>query len=108
MTRAVVLDANVLMRAVLGRKVDRLLERFAAEVSFAAPDVAFADVRGGVGGQVLPFAIRRAWLPTRRSGPWQASVLRGWPPRLGGGKRQDLTLTFRELAIANTIANTPH
>lgn len=28
-TRTIVLDANVLMRAVLGRRVDRLLQRFA-------------------------------------------------------------------------------
>ena len=54
MTRAVVLDANVMMRAVLGRKVDRLLERFAAEVSFAAPDVAFADV-----GEHLPAVLSK-------------------------------------------------
>ena len=27
--RAIVLDANVLMRGVLGRKVDRLLDKFA-------------------------------------------------------------------------------
>jgi len=29
MPRTIVLDANVLMRAVLGRRVDRLLENFA-------------------------------------------------------------------------------
>lgn len=28
-TRTIVLDANVLMRAVLGRRVDRWLQRFA-------------------------------------------------------------------------------
>ena len=33
------------MRAVLGRKVDRLLEGFAPQVTFLAPDVAFDDVR---------------------------------------------------------------
>ena len=43
--RAIVVDANVLMRAVLGRKVDRLLEGFAPQVTFLAPDVAFDDVR---------------------------------------------------------------
>lgn len=43
--RAIVLDANVLMRAVLGRRVTRLLEDFAPQVTFLAPDVAFDDVR---------------------------------------------------------------
>jgi predicted nucleic acid-binding protein len=43
--RAIVLDANVLMRAVLGRRVDRLLEAFAPQVTFLAPEVAFDDVR---------------------------------------------------------------
>jgi predicted nucleic acid-binding protein len=43
--RTIVLDANVLMRAVLGRRVDRLLERFASQVTFLAPEVAFDDVQ---------------------------------------------------------------
>ncbi len=47
--RTIVLDANVLgydmTRAVLGRRVDRLLSRFASEVTFVAPQVAFDDVR---------------------------------------------------------------
>ena len=43
--RTIVLDANVLMRAVLGRRVARLLEDFTPQVTFLAPDVAFDDVR---------------------------------------------------------------
>jgi predicted nucleic acid-binding protein len=43
--RTIVLDANVLMRAVLGRRVAGLLETFAAQVTFLAPEVAFDDVR---------------------------------------------------------------
>ena len=43
--RTIVIDANVLMRAVLGRRVARLLEDFAPKVTFLAPDVAFNDVR---------------------------------------------------------------
>ena len=35
----------MLMRAVLGRRVDCLLESFAAQVTFLAPEVAFDDVR---------------------------------------------------------------
>lgn len=43
--RTIVLDANVLMRAVLGRRVSGLLETFAAQVTFLAPEMAFDDVR---------------------------------------------------------------
>jgi len=40
----IVLDANILIRAVLGRRVRQLLEEYAAsQVRFCAPDVAFAD-----------------------------------------------------------------
>jgi len=44
-SRTIVLDANVLLRAVLGRRVDRLLESFATQVTFVAPEVAFNDVQ---------------------------------------------------------------
>ena len=43
--RTIVLDENVLMRAVLGRRVDRLPERVASQVTFLAPEVAFDDVQ---------------------------------------------------------------
>lgn len=43
--RTIVLDANVLMRAVLGRRVAGLLHDHAALATFLAPDVAFDDVR---------------------------------------------------------------
>lgn len=39
-----VLDANILIRAILGKRVRQLLEKYAAQgVRFYAPDVAFAD-----------------------------------------------------------------
>ena len=43
--RTIVLDANVPMRAVLGRRVAELLQAFAPQVTFLVPDVAFDDVR---------------------------------------------------------------
>lgn len=43
--RTIVLDANVLMRAVLGRKVAGLLRAIAPQITFLAPDAAFDDVR---------------------------------------------------------------
>ena len=40
----IVLDANILIRAVLGRRVRHLLETYSAQgVRFYAPDVAYAD-----------------------------------------------------------------
>lgn len=43
--RTLVLDANILIRAVLGRRVLGLLERYAGRVRFVAPEEAYADAR---------------------------------------------------------------
>lgn len=43
--RSIVLDANVLLRAVLGRKVLVVLEDFAAQATFVAPEMAFEEAR---------------------------------------------------------------
>jgi len=40
----IVLDANILIRAVMGRRVRQLLEEYAGrKIRFHAPDDAFAD-----------------------------------------------------------------
>lgn len=44
-SKAIVLDANILIRAVLGKRVRELLLENAAIVKFFAPDVAYADAR---------------------------------------------------------------
>jgi predicted nucleic acid-binding protein len=42
----IVLDANILIRAVMGRRVRHLLDTYASRgVRFCAPDVAFADAQ---------------------------------------------------------------
>jgi len=42
----IVLDANILIRAVLGRRVRQIIEAYAAQgVHFYTPDVAFDDAR---------------------------------------------------------------
>lgn len=41
--RAIVLDANILIRAVLGARVRRLIADHAREVSFFAPDTAYIE-----------------------------------------------------------------
>jgi PIN domain len=45
MARAIVLDANILVRAILGSRVLGLLADRAARATFLAPDVAFDDAR---------------------------------------------------------------
>lgn len=42
---AIVLDANILIRAVLGQRVRTLIAAHATAVNFFAPDVAYADAR---------------------------------------------------------------
>ena len=48
--RTIVLDANILIRAALGRRVLSLLERYADRARFIAPEQAFADARAYVPG----------------------------------------------------------
>ena len=43
--RAIVLDANILIRAVLGKRVRELLVDNAERVQFFSPDVAYVDAR---------------------------------------------------------------
>lgn len=44
-SKSIVLDANILIRAVLGKRVRELIFAHAASVNFFAPDVAYADAR---------------------------------------------------------------
>jgi predicted nucleic acid-binding protein len=41
--KALVVDANILVRAVLGKRVRAVIETYAGQVSFFVPDVAFAE-----------------------------------------------------------------
>jgi hypothetical protein len=43
--RGLVLDANILIRAALGRRVRFLLETYEDSLSFYSPDVSFDDAR---------------------------------------------------------------
>jgi predicted nucleic acid-binding protein len=43
--KAIILDANILIRAVLGKRVRELLIDHAVTIRFFAPDVAYADAR---------------------------------------------------------------
>jgi len=51
----IVLDANILIRAVLGRRVRQLVETYSAQgVRFFAPDIAFDDA-----GKYLPPLLKK-------------------------------------------------
>ena len=55
----IVLDANILIRAVLGRRVRQLIEVYAGQgVRFFAPDVAFHDA-----GKYLPPLLKKRGKP---------------------------------------------
>jgi predicted nucleic acid-binding protein len=43
--KAIVLDANILIRAVIGKRVRELILEHVTTVKFFAPDVAYADAR---------------------------------------------------------------
>ena len=41
--RSLVLDANILIRAVLGKRVGQLIEQYVGDVDLFAPDTAFVE-----------------------------------------------------------------
>jgi predicted nucleic acid-binding protein len=45
LAKGIILDANILLRAVFGQRVPQILSLYADEVSFYSPDVCFADAR---------------------------------------------------------------
>ena len=53
----VVLDANILIRAVLGKRVREILETYSPKVRFFAPDTAFAEAREHLPGILLKRGI---------------------------------------------------
>ena len=42
-SKALVIDANILVRAVLGRRVREIIETYAEQASFFVPEVAYAE-----------------------------------------------------------------
>jgi hypothetical protein len=49
-SKAIVLDANILIRAVLGRRVSEILHTYKTTARLFAPDVAVADAQKHVPG----------------------------------------------------------
>ena len=54
----IVLDANILIRAVLGKKVRNTIQKYANSAQFFTPDVCFADAR-----KYLPALFAKRNLP---------------------------------------------
>ncbi len=64
-SKALIVDANILVRAVLGKRVRAVIEAYAEDVSFFVPEVAFAEAeehlpalvikRGNDPGKALAF-----------------------------------------------------
>lgn len=44
--KSLAVDANILVRAVLGKRVREVIVKYAEEASFFVPDVAFAEAEG--------------------------------------------------------------
>ena len=57
--KAFVVDANILMRAVLGKRVRELIEAFAERVSLFVPEAAYAEAEEHLEALV----IKTAWGP---------------------------------------------
>ena len=56
--KAIVLDANILIRAVLGTKVRALILEYASTVKFFAPDAGYVDAR-----KYLPMLLEKRGIP---------------------------------------------
>jgi predicted nucleic acid-binding protein len=59
--KALVLDANILIRAVLGRRVRRILEAHADSISFFLPETAYAEAEEHLAALV----VKRGSDPTK-------------------------------------------
>ncbi|GEM_PF-5246178 len=65
--KALILDANILIRAVLGRRVLSFLETYAERVHFLAPEMAYAEATARVAVPAFRLSLRGA--RRRRSNP---------------------------------------
>src|SRR5882757_5286444 len=72
----VILDANILIRAVLGKRVREILETHSARVRFFAPDTAFAEARARsvASGATNRWAHVTTGCPVRSSNPPSATT----------------------------------
>ena len=60
--KIIVLDANILIRAVLGKKVREILEQYASTTQFVTPDICYQDAR-----KYLPPLFEKRNLPVQNA-----------------------------------------
>jgi len=90
--KALVIDANILVRAVLGRRVREIIETYAEQASFFAPEVAYAEAE-----EHLPaLVIKRGGDPDKALRFLRS--LRGLVDLIGSEVYSDFESTARETA----------
>lgn len=108
-SRRIVLDANILIRAMLGVKVGGLLTKYAESIDFCAPSVAFEDAEANLPGIMAKRGIGPAELslgldsvrllveeiPGEVTEPVQAEALR----RIGRRDPDDWPIVAAALAL---------
>ena len=88
--KALVIDANILVRAVLGRRVREIIDTYAEQASFFVPEVAYAEAE-----EHLPaLVIKRGGDPDKALRLLQA--LRGLVDLIGSEVYSDFACTARE------------
>ncbi len=60
--KIIVLDANILIRAVLGRKVRGIIEQYAFTTQFVTPEICYQDAR-----KYLPSLFKKRNLPAQNA-----------------------------------------
>ena len=90
----IVLDANILVRAILGRRVRQLIETYAAKgVRFFSPDVAFRDA-----AKYLPQLLRKRGHPAdgvTESLKYLRTLVERVPPELFAALEEDARQRLR-------------
>ena len=95
--KALVLDANILIRAVLGQRVRRILEAYADRISFFIPETAYAEAE-----------VHLATLVVKRGGdPAKAVRLLRTMAALGTVVSDDLYADFEAEARKRLAARDP-
>ena len=112
-SKALVIDANILVRAVLGRRVREIIDTYAEQVTFFVPEAAYAEAeehlpaliirRGGDPEKAVKFLCSLRGLVeligSEIYGPFESTA----PERLEGRDPEDWPILASALAIGCPI-----
>lgn len=111
--KALVVDANILVRAVLGKRVREIIETYAEQASFFVPDLAYAEAeehlptlvtkRGGDPGKALKFLQLLSALMHRIGSELYCDFESTARERLGDRDPEDWPILAAALAIGCPI-----